>query len=289
MTRPDRPDIYAYTAFRQYLADWFAWKKSGGTRFSHRIFAKRLGSSDPSVMSNIIKGHRNLAETRIPLFAKAMELDEDETTYFALLVRLGQAGPGEEHERAWAALVELRMRRQGPQVDVDQFKFVSNVYFSAIRTLAECRAFRPDPSWIADQLQPRLDVETVVEALETLERLGWLVTDGDSLVPATPTLQSAERVAQLGSYGYHRDSLRLVGRVMDDYHEPGVEDETGFFGFTMAIPESRIPDLRRALWEALSQTLHRVDGWKEPRDRVFQVSLQMFPLSSRVQRESSRE
>jgi len=280
MSETERPDIYAYTAFRRYLEDWFDWKKAGSSHFSHRVFAKRLGSSDPSVLSNIIRGRRRLAETRIGLFAKAMELDEDETTYFELLVKLGQAGPGEEHERAWAALTEYRVTRQGGSVDPEQLKFLSNLYFSAIRTLAECDGFRSDPVWIARRIRPRLDPDTVVEALDLLERLGWLRREGDSFVPTTPTVQSADHVAHLGSYGYHRDSLRMVSHVMDDLHEPSVAHETGFLGFTLAIPQSRIPELRRALWEALAQTARRVDTWKEPRDRVLQVSLQMFPLSA---------
>ncbi|MEM6926317.1 MAG: TIGR02147 family protein [Myxococcota bacterium] len=279
MSAADRPDIYAYTAFRQYLSDWFDWKKAGGSRFSHRIFAKRLGSSDPSVLSNIIRGHRKLAETRIPLFAKAMELDEEETEYFTLLVRLGQAGPGEEHERAWGALTEFRFRQQGPSVDLDQLKFVSSVHFSAIRTLAECSGFQGDPVWIANQLRPRLDPDTVVEALDMLERLGWLHREAGSFVPATPTIQSAEQVDALGSYAYHRDALRHVGRVMDDLHQPEVAEQVGLFGFTMAVPESRIKDVRRMLWEVLSQTVHRVDRWEEERDRVVHVSMQLFPIS----------
>lgn len=279
MTTPARPDIYAYTAFRQYLADWFGWKKAGKAPYSHRIFAKRLGSKDPSVLSNIINGHRKLAETRIPLFAKAMDLDEDETEYFTLLVRLGQAGPGEEHERAWAALTEHRVRREGPSIDPEQVRVLSNWYFAAIRTMAECVGFRPEPSWVAARLRHRVDAETAAEAIEILERLGWLNREGVHVTPATPSIQSAELVAQYGSYGFHRDILRLASRVMDDLHEPKVEEETAFLGMTLAVPESRIPDLRRMLWEALSQTLHRVDGWPDERDRVVQVSLQLYPLS----------
>ncbi|MEN0061777.1 MAG: TIGR02147 family protein [Myxococcota bacterium] len=195
MNDPERPDVYAYTAFRQFLADWFAWKKSGKAPFSHRIFAKRLGSSDPSVLSNVIKGHRRLAETRISLFAKAMDLDPQEAEYFTLLVRLGQAGPGEEHERAWAALTQYRVERQGPSIDADQVKVISNLYFTAIRALAECEGFRPDPAWIGQHLRPAMAQEQVSEALTILERLGWLVRDGEKLMPATPRLQSAERVA----------------------------------------------------------------------------------------------
>lgn len=287
MIDSERPDIYAYTAYRQYLSDWFAWKKQQGPPFSHRIFARRLGSKDPSVLSNIIKGHRGLAETRIPLFAKAMDLDNEETEFFGLLVKLGQAGPGEQHERAWAALTEYRVRRQGPSIVADQVKFLSNLYFSAIRTLAECDGFRNDASWIASQLRPRLDPEVVVEALDTLVRLGWLVRDGDDLSPATPTLTTAERVLQLGSYGYHRDSLRLASGVMDDMHEPDVTDETGFLGLTIAVSESRIGDLRRLIWEALVKAAHQAEEWTEPSTRVIQMSVQMFPLSESLAADES--
>lgn len=286
MPRPEPPDIYAYTAFRRYLADWFKWKKAAHPAFSHRLFAARLGSSDPSVLSNLVKGRRNLSETRIPGFARAMELSEDETSYFTLLVRLGQAGPGEGHEQAWAALMEHRVRRQGPKLDPDQIKVLSKIHFSAIRALAECRGFRADPRWIAQQLALDLDPETVSEALVVLTRLGWLGREATTLAPRTPVMSRAANVAAPAeSYGYHRDCQRLVGRVMDELHETSVARSVALFGFTMAVPANRLSDVRRLLWEALHKVLQRAERWTDERDRVVQVSLQLFPLTKPIQDE----
>lgn len=278
MSQRNRPDVFTYTAYRGYLEDWFAWKKEEGP-FSHRIFARRIGSSDPSVLSNIIKGHRRLSEARIPRFATVLELDEDETEFFTLLVKLGHAGPGEAHERAWAALMACRVRHQGPSMFADQMRFLSNYYFPAIRTLAECEGFRDDPEWIADQLDPKLDPAIVKEALVMLERMGWLVREGQDLVPSLPQVRTDEQLLHLGSYGYHRDNLRLASSAMDRLHQPDVMEQTGFYGFSIAVPEVRLAEVRHALWESMSQTANRVGAWTEPRTRVFQVSVQLFPVS----------
>lgn len=277
MSLSDRPDIFTYTAYRKYLGDWFAWRKRQSA-FSHRIFARRLGSKDPSVLSNIIKGHRTLVEARVPLFAKAMELEDDEADHFALLVRLQHAEPGEQHERAWGALVEHRVRSQG--IEAHQVELLSNLYFSTITTLAECEGFQSDPAWIADHLRPKLDPAVVAKALELLVRLGWLARDGETLKPATRTLITDELVLDLASYGFHRDSARLANHALDHFHDNTVRAETGFFGTTIAIPESSFNELRRAVWKVLVDLAARVDEqWAGPRTKVIHLGIQMFPLS----------
>lgn len=274
------PDLFAYTDFRDFLRDWFAHRKAANPRFSHRLFARRLGSSDPSVLSNLISGRRRLSEARIAPMAAALGLDAPEARYFELLVAFGQAEGREAQERAWASLVQHRLDQQGPGIDRDHLRYLSSWHFAAIRTLAECEHFQPDPTWIAQTLRPRIEPGQAAEALSLLERLGFLVREGDTLVPADPVLHTSEIVGRLGSYGYHRDSHHLAGQTLEHLLEPRVADETAFLGLTVAVPEHRLPQLRKLLWEAQLQVLHRCEAWTEPRDRVAQVNIQMFPISA---------
>ncbi len=278
----DELDIFTYTDFRDYLRDWYRKRKERNPRFSHRMFARRLSSSDPSVLTNLISGRRRLTESRLGPFITALGLEGAPAEYFRLLVRLGQSEPGEDRERAWAALAQFRIHRDGPSVDRDQFCYLSSWHYAAVRTLAECEHFRPDPAWIAESLRPRIEVEQAAEALTLLERLGYLVWRGERLLPADPVLHSSEIVGRLGSYGYHRDSHRIAGDVMHRLLQRQVADETAFIGFTLAIPEHRLAELRTLLWEAQLQVLHRCEAWEGPRDRIAQVCIQMFPLSTSI-------
>lgn len=278
----DLPNVFDHADFRRYLKVWFEAKKRANPRFSHRLFARQLGSSDPSALVNVIAGRRRLAEDRVDGFVEVLGLRDHEATYFRLLVLFGQAERPEERDRVWAEIANLRSRLQAPELDSRQFLYASNRLYPAVKALADCAGFRAEPAYVAAALE--VSVPEAEDALDTLFRLGFLVRDADGAVrPADPVVHTAQQVAELGSYGYHRQNHRLAGQVLDRlWDADGVaQAETAFLGLTLAVPEDRLSDLRRLLWEAQLRVLHECNTWTGS-DRVVQISLQMFPVSRRT-------
>ncbi|MEZ4240562.1 MAG: TIGR02147 family protein [Myxococcota bacterium] len=277
-------NVFDYGDFRTYLNDWFAAKKEANPRYSHRLFARRVGSSNPSLLVNITSGRRNLTPDLVDAFVSALGLEDDAATYFRLLVRFGQATDAEDRERAWGGITELRSRLRDPEVDSSRFLYLSDRIYPAIVALAQCAGFRPDPAWVAAQLRPPIPVERAEEALGFLQRIGFLVPEGDTLVPAEPVLHTTPNVALLGSYGYHKQTHDLAGALMERLWEQGsgVAAETAFLGLTVAVPEERLGELRRLLWEAQVQVAHQARAWQDESDRVVQVTIQMYPVSART-------
>lgn len=274
------PRVFDYHDFRTYLSDWFQYRKAKNPRFSHRAVARRMGSTDPSVLSNVMAGRRNLTEDRIATLTTVLGLDDAEGAYFAQLVAFGQAPTPEEKQRCWAGLVRERLEHEGPSLIGDRLRYMSCWFYSAVHTLAECHDFRPDPSWIADRLRPRITEDEATEALKLLSRLGYLVPDGDRSVPQDPVLRTSQVVDDLATYGYHRDMNRIAGTVLEGLLEPKVARETGFLGFTISVEESKIAELRALIWKELLGVAYQANEWTGPRERVVQVNIQMFPVSA---------
>ncbi|MEQ1506863.1 MAG: TIGR02147 family protein [Myxococcota bacterium] len=274
----DLPNVFDHADFRRYLTAWFAAKKNANPRFSHRAFARKLGSSDPSLLLNVINGRRSLTDDRLEPFTAALGLDGDAAAYFRLLVRFGQAERPDERERVYAEIAVLRTRLQGPEIDSSRFLFASDRLIPAVAALAECDGFDPDPAAIARRLHAT--VEQADHALALLLRLGFLVRDGDRIVPAEPVVRTNERVAHLGSFGYHTQNLRLAAEQLDRLWDvdSGTAEHTAFLGLTLSVPHERLRDLRKLLWEAHLKVLHEVETWTH-RDQVVQVNIQMFPVS----------
>lgn len=278
------PDIFDYADHVRFLEDWYQARKDANPRFSHRALARKLHSSDPSAFLNVLKGRRRLTPDRVDDLIRVAGLEDERAEYFRLLVQFGQAVDQEERDRAWAGIADLRSRLRGPEIDSARFLYLSDRLYSVVRSLAECDGFEADPAWIARTLRPPVDEARAIEAIELLERLGFLLREGDRLVPAEPSVRTPERVEALGSYGYHRQSHALARELLERLWDTDSEvaKETAFLGMTLAIPENRLGDLRRALWELQLKVMHLVDSWEEPKDRVVQVGIQMFPASERT-------
>jgi uncharacterized protein (TIGR02147 family) len=277
------PNVFDHADYRRFLGDWFRARKEANPRFSHRAFARKLGSTDPSLLVNIVSGRRRIPSDRIDGFVAAIGLEADEAEYFRLLVRFGHAETTDERERAWAAIALLRSRLRAPEIDSTRFLYASNRIYSAVHTLSECVGFRPDPAWIASVLRPRVSEAEAAEALDFLLRLGFLERQGDRMVSAEPNVRTPVRVGHLGSFGYHRQNQKLATETLEHLWDPdtSLAEETAFLGITISVPASRLGDLRALLWEAQLKVMHECETWPD-RDQVVQVNIQMFPVSERT-------
>jgi|GEM_PF-5479849 len=92
-------NIYDYYDFRKYLNDFYKHKKATSKVFSYRYFAKRAGFNSGSFLKLVMDGKRNLTEDSLDKFINAMELKEEEATYFRALVGLGQSQTNREKMR----------------------------------------------------------------------------------------------------------------------------------------------------------------------------------------------
>ncbi len=276
------PDVFEFADYRKYLAAWFDAKKEENPRLSHRWFAKELGTANPSVLANIISGRRQLPADRIDAFCTVLELDRMEAAYFRALVDFGHAGDRGEADRAWATLADLRAQAQPPGVGVDSFGFLASWYIPAVHELARLPGFVEDPVWIASRMDPPITPEEARQALDTCENLGFLRREEGRLVGAHPNVRTSETVQALSSWPYHRDGVELAARGLQRSLAggvPGLRQETVFLGATLAVPASKIPEIRRSMYEMLARVNAATEPWTAESDRVVHLTLALVPVA----------
>ncbi|MCB9780585.1 MAG: TIGR02147 family protein [Alphaproteobacteria bacterium] len=279
---PTRPDVFATLDHRQFLADWFDWRKHENPRFSHRLFARLAGQRSPSLLSEVIKGRRNLTASTSLAFCKAMDLDEEEAAFFGLLVQLDRAVSDEERNEIWEQLSATRRFQQARRIEGEAVRYLSVWYLPAIRELATCPGFRPDPVWIAATLVPRITTDQAEDALATLQALGMLQIDTDGGVTVRDTtIVTPHEVAGLAVHNYHRG---MLGRAIESIavFRPA---ERHLGAVTVAIPGDLLPRLKTELSAFQERILDLCDSASPDRDRVVQINLQLFPLSALIEPE----
>ncbi|MCB0355974.1 MAG: TIGR02147 family protein, partial [Bdellovibrionales bacterium] len=90
-----QPNLSAYTDYRQYLKDFYQFKKSTQSSpirsYSYATFSAAADIKSPNYLKLIIDGQRNLSDSMIKKFAKALQLSKTEIEEFAALFHYGQA------------------------------------------------------------------------------------------------------------------------------------------------------------------------------------------------------
>jgi len=270
------PQVYAFLSYRAYLQAWFRARKAANPRFSHRLFARKAGVKSPSLLNEVIAGRRNLTPATQAGFIAAMGLSRPAAAFFADLVTLDQSGDEDERRAALERVSASRRFRSARPIEGATVDYLSSWVTPAVRELALCADFQADPGWVAARLTPRISRAKAREALDTLFALGLLEEDeGGRVLPTEVSLATPHEVADLVTHLYHQQMLDRVRSAL--VHVPA--EERHVVGVTVSIPEDLVPRLKEEIDAFQERLLHLCDEHSDRAQRVYQINLQLVPLS----------
>jgi uncharacterized protein (TIGR02147 family) len=223
----------------------------------------------------VINRRRNLTPTTLDGFAIALGINAEEAGFFRSLVALDQAETEAEKNEAWEQVASSRRFRNARRIEGEVFRYLSNWYFPAVRELALRHDFQADPDWVASQLLPRVTPAQARQALQTLTELGMLVQDETGTHPAEVSVATAFEVAGLAAHNYHRQMLERASEAI----ELADPDERHLSAITVAIPVDLVPRLKSELDTVMERLLHLCDEQAHAAERVYQLNVQLIPLS----------
>jgi uncharacterized protein (TIGR02147 family) len=272
--------VFAFLNYREFLADAVEERRQAGS-FSHRKFAQAAGFSSPNFVLLLIQGKRNLAEAGARKIAKALKLSPAETTYFFKLVQANQAKTAHEKVNLMQALVQDAGFLRVQPLSEAQFEYYKNWYNIPVRELLLINA-KATPEWIAEVLNPRVEVERIRESLEVLEKLGLIARAKDSWKVKDAVVASGNEVFSAGLLAFHQEMLRLARESLDRYR--GADREVS--SVTLSLSEEKFQFAREKIRALKKEILAMGDGG-EAADRLFQMNFQVFPLSQNLKKEKS--
>lgn len=278
--------VYDYTDPITFLRDWFVMRKASNRRYSHRVFARAAGVSNPSALLNVISGRRRLTGHTVDAFVRGLRLEEAEAEHFRLLVSWHLEEDPETRARLREAVQIARKRALVRELVGHEPDFLRTWYEPAILELARCEGFQPDPRWVADHLVPPIRVEDAKEALDTLVRLGLLaVGDDGALTRRDVSMKTPEVVRRLSVRMYHQEMLERAQAALERVwnKDPALTPENCWFGgVTIAVPKALVPRLRKEVVELQHRMMALADADAEARERVMQFHFLLFPLTTDV-------
>lgn len=269
------PSVYEYVDYRAFMRDHFAASKAASQKYSFRYLARKAGFTSSNFLKLVMDGDRNLGPQAIEKVAKAMKLDPHETEFFAQLVALNQAQTVAERNRAFEVVAANQRFRAAKKLDGPLFEYLTHWYYPAIRELAARADFVDDPAWIVSQIQPAIEPRQAKAALETLMNLGLLLRTASGKVErGEASLTTGHEVRSVVIPAYHLQMIEQAAKAV----ERVPPEQRYVSATTVCIKESSLEDLKAKIQRFREEMLHRCDTEEEP-ERVFQLCIQLFPLS----------
>lgn len=269
-------NIYQFNSFREYLKSFYQDQKANTPSFSLRNFAKASGIKSPSFLTMVINGERSLSAKSISQFAKGLDLNKKETTYFEALVFFEQASSEKERDYYLEKLIHLRPKVKLTGIKKDKYDFYKHYYYPIVQQMAELPDFSENPEWIAKKLTPQIKKTEAAQAISSLLRLGMLKKDKQGLSMTKKHFATPTEVSSLEVKHYHRTMLSQAKESLFNIQR----DYRDFKSLTSAVPIELIPELKEKINSFLIDINSWIDSSQTPASAVYQLNLQLFPLTS---------
>lgn len=270
------PDIHLYADYRQYLKDWWAWRKRTSRAASFRSLAMKAGTS-PSLFKDILEGRRRLTADSVIRFSPAMGLTQPEASYLALLGRFGNARNVQEKNEAFQEMAKIRRKLFLKFLPPEQMALWSSWLHATLREMVGLESFKEDTAWICQRLRPAVPAKDVREALQSLERMGLIKRDARGRLQASEPAVSTEYETPSAVVRHFNQEMIGLAMSAPDRFEPS-QREIG--GLTLGLSAECYDRIKERIRMFKEEILGMVVEDKRGADLVGQLNIQLFPLAT---------
>lgn len=270
----DRPSIFTYFDFRKFLRDSQAHRRSLRPAFTMEFLAAKVGLKSKGHISLICKGTKGIPEAKVPLFAKALELDERESDFFAHLVRFGQARTHRDRKRHLDHMVGL-MRVADRRLVPRQYALCQEWWHPIVHELLRLDDFGDDWEGIGRRLRPAITPDQARESVELLAEIGLVRRNADGFWKPTETVITfGEGWSSVAVRQFQIHTFAMARQALEDVPV----DQRDVSTLTLSVGEDTFREIRARLALVRQEILAMARSDRSP-DRVCQMNLALFPLT----------
>lgn len=269
------PNIFEYSNYREYLSDYFEYKKSLSKGFSHRVFVRVCGFSSPNFLKLVMDGKRNLGKEALEKLITYLNLTKPESEYLRTLIAFNQAKKYEDRNRHLTELAQLAHRAKVKQVDVEQYDYFSKWYYVAIRELVALDDFVEEANWINKKLTTRLSNNTIHKIIEILLDLNLLKRDAyGKLIQVESSIVCTPEIFSVAVSNYHKEMLDMAASSL----KTSRSNDRDISGLTVSVDRETFDKMRKVV-ERCRREIHHISSTTKEKKVVCQINFQLFNIS----------
>ncbi len=164
----EKPNIYQYDDFREFIRQCFFYKQSIQPKYSHRKFAAEAGFTNPGYLNDVIKGRRQLSKSAQEKIIKVFNIHPSEEEFFRLIVEYGQCKKLKTKDELYQKILFRRSRSSFTRLNPQLVKYYQDYRYPLVRSAIEVKNFKGDYDSLAKFLIPNLPTNMVVKIVRDL-------------------------------------------------------------------------------------------------------------------------
>jgi uncharacterized protein (TIGR02147 family) len=234
---------------------------------------------DSSFVIKVLQGNLHISQKKIEKFISLLELNRREGEYFENLVYFGKAKTEKERKLYFEKLLEQNVSPQ-KRLTKSQYKFFQKWYNSAIWSLLNYYTFSGDFKGLACKLTPQITVKEAKESIKLLETLKLIAVDKTGLYKVTnQNITTGQEWDSIAIRKFQEEMIHKAFEALERFPKT----ERNISTVTMNLPEEMLPiveEMTNKYRKSLIQLANSCENEKST-NRVFQLNIQLFPLSEK--------
>jgi len=272
-----KPNIFSYDNYRLYLKDWFFWMKQREQGFSYRKFSQLAGFKSPNQLLLVIQGKRGISQSSLQQYIRVLSLNRSEKKYFSLLVKFNQEKNLSVKKNLLKELSLFR-DKQGQNLESEEYKYLTNWYFAAIREMVNLKDFKEDSHWISKKLHNMVTPSQANKAIKILLELELLTRDKKGcLCQSSKYLTTGNETQEVAAFLYHEQMNNITLEALKSKDTSFRNIAALTFSVRKEDYESIVKELNKLRKRIVDFVQHRLV--QDEDDILYQLNLQFVPLS----------
>lgn len=268
--------IFLYTNSRKFLKEYYEHRKNIQSSFSYQYFANKAGFKSKSFIYKVITGEKALSKSGIFAVAQAMDLNKQETQYFEAMVNFTQAKSTKARQFYFNHLQSFSKNMVATQLRKEQFDYFSKWYLPVIRELVTFYDFKNDFKVLASYLNPPITTMQAKNAIRLLLKLKLIEQLPSGLYRQTErAITTGGEMRSLAVTMFQKEHLRLAAEAIERH----ASKHRDISSLTVGLTQKGFNTIVEECAAFRNKIIELVEK-EEPVDRVYQINLQLFPLST---------
>lgn len=265
--------IYNYLEYRDFLQDHFNEEKSLKSFYSYRYISRKTGI-DASYYVKVLQKQKHIGESKIDNLMNFLKMGGRKREYFKILVSYNRTKNSTTAKELFTKLMNLK---NSVGTEICNYNYFAQWYTIPMRELLNNYDFNGDYKKLAKQFTPALKETEARKAIHTLKELNMISkNDNGFFRPNKAHLTTGDQWSSIAIKDFQKKMISLA----EDAIERFPKEERDISSVTVSTSKACLELISERLTQARREIMELIAAEEEV-DGVYQINLQVFPLTQR--------
>ncbi len=268
--------LFNYLDYHTFLQDWYKHTKTHNHSVTYQKLAQTVGINSKSYLSRVFTGKAKLSHKSLNTLLPILKLTNEENEYLQQLITFKHSVSDTEKEEALIAIEQLANPKV-LQLTHKKFSYLKSWYHPVIRELICMPGMHENYQKLGRMLTPPITAKEAHDSVTLLLNLNLIEKTKTGFTQTGKVIVASNDKDLLALRSHQKQMIEFGKQALGRF----TPSERNIMSGTAGVSNSGYDELNEAVNE-FQQKVSDILNKQQKIEQVFQVNIQLFPLSKKA-------